>query len=94
MLVSSVEDAASSGKTVLDRDPNHSGSGRKELPPSGYVDSLAFKVVINPDAAFIEQTNGSLDVLNNHTLPLMEKSWSPEFTSRILKVIRYASGIN
>ena len=94
VLASSADDAASTGKTVLKRDPNYWGSGRKDLPPSGFVDKLVFKVVVNPDAAFIELTNGNLDVLNMYPLPFKEKSWSPEFTSRFLKVIRYASGIN
>lgn len=94
VLASSAEDAASTGKTVLDRDPNYWGIGRKDLPPSGFVDKLVFKVVINPDAAFIELINGNLDVLNMYPLPFKEKSWSPEFTSRFLKAIRYASGIN
>ena len=94
VLASSTDDAASTGKTVLERDPNYWGSGRKDLPPSGFVDRLVFKVVVNPDAAFIELTNGNLDVLNMYPLPFKEKSWSPEFTSRFLKVVRYASGIN
>ena len=94
VLASSAEDAPSTGKTVLDRNPNYWGTGRKDLPPSGFVDKLVFKVVINPDAAFIELTNGNLDVLNMYPLPFKEKSWSPEFTSRFLKAIRYASGIN
>ena len=85
---------ATTGKTVMDRDPNYWGSGKKDLPRSGYVDKLVFKVVVNPDAAFIELNNGNLDVLNMYPLPFKEKSWSPEFTSRFLKVIRYASGIN
>lgn len=94
VLATSAEDASSTGKTVLDRDPNYWGIGRKDLPPSGFVDKLVFKVVINPDAAFIELINGNLDVLNMYPLPFKEKSWSPEFTSRFLKAIRYASGIN
>lgn len=94
VLASSAEDAASSGKTVLDRDPNYWGIGRNGLPSPGFVDRLVFKVVVNPDAAFIELTNGNLDVLNMYPLPFKEKSWSPEFTSRFLKAIRYASGIN
>ena len=94
VLASSAEDVASTGKTVLDRDPDYWGSGKKDLPASGYVDKLVFKVVVNPDAAFIELTNGNLDVLSMYPLPFKEKSWSPEFTSRYLKVIRYASGIN
>ena len=88
------DDAASPGKTVLDRDPVYWGRGRTDLPPSGYVDKLVFNVVVNPDAAFIELVNGNLDVLNMYPLPFKEKSWSPEFTSRFFKVIRYASGIN
>ncbi len=88
------DDTAYPGKTVLDRDPNYWGRGRKDLPPSGYVDKLVFNVVVNPDAAFIELVNGNLDVLNMYPLPFKEKSWSREFTSRFLKVIRYASGIN
>ena len=88
------DDTASPGKTALDRDPDYWGRGRKDLPPSGYVDKLVFNVVVNPDAAFIELVNGNLDVLNMYPLPFKEKSWSPEFTSRFLKVIRYASGIN
>ena len=94
VLASSAEDVASTGKTVLDRDPDYWGRGKKDLPSSGYVDKLVFKVVVNPDAAFIELNNGNLDVLNMYPLPFKEKSWSPEFTSRYLKVIRYASGIN
>ncbi|MCE2440373.1 MAG: hypothetical protein J4F39_13205 [Candidatus Latescibacteria bacterium] len=94
VLASSDNDASLTGKTVLDRNPNYWGSGRKDLPPSGFVDRLVFKVVVNPDAAFIELTNGNLDVLNMYPLPFKEKSWSPEFTSRFLKVVRYASGIN
>ena len=94
VLASSAEDVASTGKTVLDRDPDYWGRGKKDLPSSGYVDKLVFKVVVNPDAAFIELNNGNLDVLNMYPLPFKEKSWSPEFTSRFLKVIRYASGIN
>ena len=94
VLASSAEDLALTGKTVLDRDPNYWGSGKKDLPSSGFVDKLVFKVVVNPDAAFIELTNGNLDVLSMYPLPFKEKSWSPEFTSRYLKVIRYASGIN
>ncbi len=94
VLADSENDAASTGKTVLDRDPNYWGSGKKDLPSSGYVDKLVFKVVVNPDAAFIELTNGNLDVLNMYPLPFKEKSWSAEFTSHYLKVIRYASGIN
>ena len=94
VLANSDNDASLTGKTVLDRDPNYWGSGKKDLPRSGYVDKLVFKVVVNPDAAFIELNNGNLDVLNMYPLPFKEKSWSPEFTSRFLKVIRYASGIN
>ena len=86
--------AASPGKTVLERDADYWGRGRKDLPPSGYVDKLVFNVVVNPDAAFIELINGNLDVLNMYPLPFKEKSWSAAFTSRYLKVIRYASGVN
>ncbi len=88
------DDAASPGKTVLERDADYWGRGRKDLPPSGYVDKLVFNVVVNPDAAFIELVNGNLDVLNMYPLPFKEKSWSAAFTSRYLKVIRYASGVN
>ena len=93
-VLADAENDATTGKTVLDRDPDYWGSGKKDLPASGYVDKLVFKVVVNPDAAFIELTNGNLDVLNMYPLPFKEKSWSPEFTSRFLKAIRYASGIN
>ena len=93
-VLADAENDATTGKTVLDRDPDYWGSGNKGLPSSGYVDKLVFKVVVNPDAAFIELINGNLDVLNMYPLPFKEKSWSPEFTSRFLKAIRYASGIN
>ena len=82
-------------RTVLDRDPDYWGRGRKDLPPSGYVDKLVFNVVVNPDAAFIELVNGNLDVLNMYPPCHSRRKAGPAaFTSRYLKVIRYASGVN
>ena len=85
-------DIVTQQKVVLTRNSNHWATGKESLPSSGYVDKLVFKVINNMDAAFVELTNGNLDLYVLQPLEFKEKSWSKGFTDRFLKGIAYGSG--
>ena len=85
-------DVITQQKIVLTRNSNYWGARQEELPSSGYVDKIIFKIINNTDAAFIELTNGNLDYHSLRPLEFKDKSWSPDFTSRFLKGIEYSSG--
>jgi len=92
-LIADVErDVVTQQKVVLTRNPDYWGQGAVELPPTGYVDKIVFKVINNTDAAFIELTNGKLDMHTLQPLEFKEKSWSSQFNERFLKGIEYSSG--
>ena len=85
-------DVVTQQKIVLTRSLNYWGERQKELPSSGYVDRIIFKIINNTDAAFIELTNGNLDYHSLRPLEFKDKSWSADFTQRFLKGIEYSSG--
>lgn len=92
MIVDPETDIVTQQKVVLTRNPNYWGNG-KDLPvPGGYTDKYVFKTINNLDAAFIELTNGNLDIHGLQALEFKEKSWEPEFTAKYLKSIRFGSG--
>lgn len=84
-------DVVTGQKVVLTRNPDYWGYG-KTGQPIGNVDKIVFNIINNTDAAFIELTNGNLDLYSLRPLEFKDKSWSPEFTSRLLKGIEYSSG--
>lgn len=86
------EDIVTQQKVVLSRSDNYWGTN-VELPRGpGYVAKYVYKTINNMDAAFIELTNGNLDLHGLQALEFKEKSWTPEFHSRFLKGIRFGSG--
>ena len=85
-------DIVTQQKVVLTRNPKYWGASHDFLPSPGYIDKLVFKVINNMDAAFVELTNGNLDLHGLQPLEFKEKSWSKEFTGRFLKGIAYGSG--
>ncbi|MCC7262068.1 MAG: peptide-binding protein [Candidatus Latescibacteria bacterium] len=85
-------DVVTQQKVVLTRSANYWGKGKEGLPPTGYVDKIVFKIINNMDAAFIELTNGQLDMHTLQPLEFKEKSWSSDFNQRFLKGIEYSSG--
>ena len=85
-------DVVTGQKVTLTRNPGYWGHGVEGLPPTGYVDKIVFKIINNTDAAFIELTNGNLDLYGLRPLEFKDKSWSPDFTSRFLKGIEYSGG--
>ncbi len=85
-------DIVTQQKVLLTRNKNYWGAGKEDFPPPGYMDKIVFKIINNQDAAFIELINGNLDVHGLKPLEFKDKTWSPEFNSRFLKGIKYASG--
>mgnify|MGYP003313143793 FL=1 len=79
-------------KVVLSRQENYWGKDVEGLPATGNVDKVVFKIINNQDAAFIELTNGNLDLHGMKPLEFKEKSWSPDFVERFMKGIEYAGG--
>jgi len=84
-------DVVTGQKVVLTRNPNYWGYD-KTGQPHGFFDQIVFKIINNTDAAFIDLTNGNLDLYSLRPLEFKGKSWSSEFTSRFLKGIEYSSG--
>ena len=88
------QDLVTGQKVVITRNDNYWGKG-KDLPQGpGYVDKVIFKTINNQDAAFIELTNGNLDLHGMQPLEFKEKSWSPEFIEQFLKVVEYRGQYN
>ena len=85
-------DVVTQQKVVLTLNRNYWARDRGVVPASGYVDKILFKVINNTDAAFIELTNGNLDLYGLRPLEFKEKSWTREFQERFLKVIQYGGG--
>ena len=85
-------DVVTGQRVVLSRNENYWGREVDGLPPAGNVDKVVFKIINNMDAAFIELTNGNLDLHGMKPLEFKEKSWSPGFTDRFMKGIQYAGG--
>ena len=85
-------DVVTQQKVVLTRNRNYWARDMGIVPASGYVDRIVFKVINNTDAAFIELTNGNLDMYSLRPLEFKEKSWTPEFRQRFMKVIQYGGG--
>ena len=86
------QDVITGQKVVLTRNPDYWGRGVEGLPATGYTDRIVFKIINNEDAAFIELTNGNLDVRSLRPLEFKDKSWSPNFVRRFFKGIEYSSG--
>ncbi|MCY3763292.1 MAG: ABC transporter substrate-binding protein, partial [Gemmatimonadetes bacterium] len=80
-------DVVTQQKVVLTRNRNYWARDKGIVPASGFVDRIVFKVINNTDAAFIELTNGNLDLYALRPLEFKEKSWTAEFQQRFLKVI-------
>lgn len=91
-LVNPETDLVTQQKVVLTRNEIYWGRGVPELPQSGHVDKIVFKVINNTDAAFIDLTNGNLDYYTMQSLEFKEKSWEPGFVDHFMKVIRYSGG--
>jgi peptide/nickel transport system substrate-binding protein len=91
MLADPEADFVTQQKIVLTRNPNYWGDGIDLPRGPGYVDKYVYKTINNLDAAFIELTNGNLDVHGLQALEFKEKSWAPEFISQYLKGIRFGS---
>ena len=85
-------DVVTQQKVVLTRNRNYWARDKGIVPVSGYVDKIVFNVINNTDAAFIELTNGNLDMYGLRPLEFKEKSWTPGFRQRFLKVIQYGGG--
>lgn len=85
-------DVVTGQKVVLSRQENYWGKDVEGLPATGNVDKVVFKIINNQDAAFIELTNGNLDLHGMKPLEFKEKSWSPDFVERFMKGIEYAGG--
>lgn len=85
-------DVVTGQKIVVTRNDNYWGKDVDDLPPTGHVDKIVFKIINNQDAAFIELTNGNLDVHSMKPLEFKEKSWSPDFMDRFMKGVQYAGG--
>lgn len=92
MIADPERDVVTQQKVVLSRNDHYWGQGVQGLPASGYVEKIVFKIINNLDAAFIELTNGQLDMHTLQPLEFKEKSWSSEFNERFLKGIEYSSG--
>lgn len=86
------DDVVTGQRVVLSRNENYWGRDVDGLPASGHVDKVVFKIINNQDAAFIELTNGNLDIHSLKPLEFKEKSWSPGFVDRFMKGIQYAGG--
>ena len=86
------DDVATGQRVVLSRNENYWGRDAEGLPAAGHVDKVVFKIINNQDAAFIELTNGNLDIHSLKPLEFKEKSWSPGFVDRFMKGIQYAGG--
>ena len=87
-------DLVTQQKAVLTRNPQYWARDLEGLPAAGYVDKVMYKVITNQDAAFIELTNGNLDIHTLQPLEFKEKSWSPNFNARFLKGVQYGNGFN
>ena len=85
-------DIVTQQKVILTRDAKYWGDQVIGIPAAGYVEKILYKIINNTDAAFIELTNGNLDIHGLQPLEFKEKSWSSDFKERFLKGIRYASG--
>jgi peptide/nickel transport system substrate-binding protein len=85
-------DVVTQQKVVLTRNADYWGASYDDLPASGYVDKMVFKIINNTDAAFIELTNGNLDYHSLRPLEFKEKSWSDDFNERFLKGVEYSGG--
>jgi len=85
-------DVVTGQKVVVTRNERYWGKDVAGLPSTGYVDKIVFKIINNQDAAFIELTNGNLDLHSMKPLEFKEKSWSPDFMNRFMKGIQYAGG--
>ena len=85
-------DVVTGQKVVLSRNDRYWGRDVDRLPATGNVDKVVFKIINNLDAAFIELTNGNLDIHGMKPLEFKEKSWSPGFVERFMKGIQYAGG--
>ena len=92
LIEDSERDIVTQQKVVLTRDKNYWGQGVEGLLSPGYVDKVVFNIINNTDAAFIELTNGNLDVHALRPLEFKEKSWSDDFNKRFLKGVNYSSG--
>ncbi len=88
------EDLVTGQKVVLSRNENYWGAGIDLPNGPGYLDRILFKTINNQDAAFIELTNGNLDLHTLKPLEFKEKSWSPEFLDQFLKVVEYRGQYN
>lgn len=86
------DDVVTGQRVVLSRNENYWGRDVDGLPASGNMDKVVFKIINNQDAAFIELTNGNLDIHSLKPLEFKEKSWSPGFVDRFMKGIQYAGG--
>ena len=91
-LLDPATDMVTQQKVVLTRDSDYWGRELGQLPQSGYVERIVFKIINNTDAAFIELTNGDLDYLDLSSLEFKEKSWDPDFQASFMKAIRYRGG--
>jgi len=85
-------DIVTQQKVVLTRNAKYWAAKGDDLPASGNVDKMVFKIINNTDAAFIELTNGNIDYHALRPLEFKEKSWSPEFNDRFLKGVEYSNG--
>lgn len=85
-------DVVTGQKIMLTRSDTYWGNGVAALPPTGHMKKVVFKIINNQDAAFIELSNGTLDVNSLQPLEFKEKSWSPEFMKRFMKGIQYEGG--
>jgi peptide/nickel transport system substrate-binding protein len=83
-------DVVTQQKVVLTRNKKYWGAELEDLPATGYVDKVVYKIINNTDAAFIELTNGNLDYHSLRPLEFKEKSWSPDFMGRFLKGVEYS----
>jgi peptide/nickel transport system substrate-binding protein len=92
MIVNPETDIVTQQKVVLTRNPDYWGANEDLTRGPGYVEKYVYKTINNQDAAFIELTNGNLDFHGLKPLEFKENSWTPEFTEKYLKGIRYLSG--
>ena len=93
ILADPENDIVTQQKVVLTRNPEYWGNSVEDLPKGpGFVDKIVYKTINNLDAAFIELTNGNLDLYGLQSLEFKEKSWTPEFMDKYLKGIRFGSG--
>ena len=84
-------DIVTQQKVVLTRNEDYWAGAVAGMSP-GFVDKIVFKVINNTDAAFIELSNGNLDLYGLRPLEFKEKSWSDDFQERFLKVVQYGGG--